>query len=255
MPITVQAKVDPITGRLKPLSDDQIAKVKQEFISDAERELKILGAHSPEAVKLLLAMRDGDMGRLEVKPGALACSVWFWAPRTNGGLNTAQKAADWVAEEMARRARSTAFGPDPEQVLIRRLVDVGVPKDEARALAANRIERLDDGRVRARKRNGETLFAFGEVTPRNADGSRREFTSEELAALRDHNKPVTELTRAILAEREADARQQAEYKEAARIEAENDAAEAARIIEERKLARDPSAIAAKQMRSNISAAF
>jgi hypothetical protein len=189
--------------QLPKLTDAEISDAKRDFIADVERELKIRGAHSQEAVGVLIELRDGD--RLTVTPRHSGPEVRLRS-RTGGRLTSAQ-AVDAVRETVAERALLVSYGPEPEALLVDRLVSVGIPRTEAFERARGRVVRaIDDGRVEARDALGNIIAVMPPLGERtHPEGSRRDATEGELAAIRDPNRALEAATRAILAERANDA--------------------------------------------------
>ena len=188
-----------IPRKPRVLTPAEISESEDEFIAEVRRELLIRGEDlsSPHIIRQLSAMRD----RMQVKPLYLHNEVTWWGSTATGSagglIKSPRKAADAIAEMAAERAHLATFGPDPAELLVTRLVALGISTDEAQRRAAGRIRRLEDGRVEARKHDGGVLY----TSP--AQASDREYTAEELASLRDPKQALTVLTRAILDEIES----------------------------------------------------
>lgn len=185
----------PESQKLSPkppeLSPREIATAEGEFIANVQRELTIRGESSKTIHGLMIEMRD----RLTVTP-RFAGAETRYRSRHGGRLN-AKQAAEAIVEEAAERDRMAAYGPDPEELLRKRLVDLGIPEAEARSRAAGRVSRLEDGRVIARKANGDVLYHGGPVPQPG-----RKYTEEEKSLFTDAGRALRLAASAIAEERE-----------------------------------------------------
>lgn len=183
--------------RKKPpvLSAEQIEAVKAEFVNEVRREMLVIGEdpRSPHIAKLLAAMPD----RMRVTPHVMYNEV-RWDSGVAGIVINPAPAADAIAKRAAAAAHLASFGPDPLELLVSRLVLLGVPEAEARQRAAGRILRREDGVVIARTADGKNL---GVIPPTNLEYTDDEHMAKELAPYRDPKQQLARVTRMILEER------------------------------------------------------
>lgn len=176
--------LDPILD--STVSPEAVETVKKAFTVAVTRELLILGTPAGTINKLLVGMTD----RVETHTPSGARYV-----SRNATLLTAEATAADLLAAAAAAARVASFGPNPELLLAARLATLGLSVADATERAAERVQRLEDGRVAAYDRAGEVAYAGGFE-------ARPDATAEELAATYDAAPAVTVACRSILSEYE-----------------------------------------------------
>lgn len=180
-------------ARVKPpvLSPVEIAQVQNAFIAEVERELIIAGEKNAGTAAFLR-----EMGPLLTVTARIGGKHEVMYKGKSGRFTRARDVAAYLVEAAAERAARLALGPDPVDLLAARLVELGVPAEEARSRATGRVKRLEDGRVAAYSEAG-VLYDGGPQPSRD-----REYSAEQLAVFRNPKEALARATRAILEERE-----------------------------------------------------
>lgn len=171
------------------LSAAEIRTEEERFLAEVQRELIIRGDSSKTIAALVGEMRP----RLTVAARLGPSHETSYRSR-HGGLLNAKAAAQAIVEEARERDHLSAYGPDPAALLRDRLIALGLPEAEARARAAGRVKRLEDGRVIARDADGKLLYSG----PGPAPGKK--YTDAEKSVFADAGHAVRIATRAILEE-------------------------------------------------------
>ncbi len=172
------------------LSPSEISAEEGKFIAEVQRELTIRGDSSKTINALLGEIR----GNLTVTPrlGPRHDTRCHFA----GGIYNAEQTAEAIVEAADERDSLLAHGPDPEELLRKRLIEVGIPEAEARQRAAGRVTRLEDGRVIARDSTLRVIYTGPQPEP------GREYTELQKSVFTDPANALSIVTRAILVERE-----------------------------------------------------
>lgn len=178
-------------SKLPVLTPGEIANVQNAFVADVERELIIAGEKNAGTAAFLREM--GPLLTVTARSGGKH-EVMYRGK--SGRFTRARDVAAYLVEAAAERAARLALGPDPVDLLAARLVELGVPAEEARSRATGRVKRLEDGRVAAYSEAG-VLYDGG---PKPS--SDREYSAEQLSVFRDPKEALVRATRAILEERE-----------------------------------------------------
>lgn len=197
MPLPPHLNEDPIVA---PLSSSDKEAATRAFLSGLERELIIRGEDSPLAKVILKEVAEG----LDFKPtGSGIPETRFTG---GGGRMKVTATAEYVAQTIAERAKLASFGPDPLDLLEKRLIALGFSPTDARENAAGRVRRLDDGQVVAYDFGGTPMHPEKKSLPKRfeADGSEKENSPAELEQHRDPRRALEVATRAILALRAKD---------------------------------------------------
>ncbi len=179
-----------LTDKPPELSPSEIAAEESRFVEDVRRELTIRGDSSKTIAALVGEMRS----RLVVTPRLGPKHDTRYQSRA-GGLLNARQAAEDIVEAADERDSLLAHGPDPEELLRKRLVEVGIPEGEARLRAAGRVTRLEDGRVIARDSTLRVIYT-GPQPERD-----REYTELQKSVFTDAGPALQRVTRAIVEER------------------------------------------------------
>ena len=187
-----------VANKPEPLTDAEISNVKQEFIASVVRELAIIGKDSAAATEAASKIHD----RVFVRQVATGTELHYRdADGSRMRMNAASIAAREIVELLHEAETLASHGPDPRVQLAERLVKLGVAPDEAATYAERYIVRLLDGRVSLRDlRTGD---------PRTILSKKKEdeaFTDAQWAAYRDGSREITEATREILADIQANKR-------------------------------------------------
>jgi hypothetical protein len=184
---------NPLTvPKVQPLDASQVEGLRKQFIAEVERELIIMGERDDVTAALLKEMRED----IVCTPKISAPEVRWPAP--SGGALKPDAAAKEIAVLAKERRHLLTFGPDPKELLVARLKELGVPEHEAKQRAEYRIRRLEDGRVAFV--DGTKDLTYGPEPTRDA-----EYTPEALAAIRDPKWALERATRAVLADLETPA--------------------------------------------------
>jgi hypothetical protein len=178
--------------KIQPLDASQEATLRAGYIAEVERELIIMGERDPVTAAILKEMHED----IACTPRLGPAEVRWHGP--SGGAHKPASAAKSIAAMASERRHLLTFGPDPKELLVARLKELGVPEHEAKRRAEHRIQRLADGRV---------AFVDGVKTLSNAPEPVRdaEYTPDVLATMRDPKWALERATRAVLADLDAPA--------------------------------------------------
>ncbi len=175
---------------IPPLTAGEEAAAIDGYCRELRRELIVDGEPLANIDSIIAEMK----GRVVARPTGSGVPTVQYQSTVRAGLLSVSAAAAELVRTIADRATLDATGPDPVPMLAERLRLLGLPADEAAALARGRVRRLlPDGRIVAVTANGATLF----------ESKLSDTPSEsELAAARNPRAALAAACRAILAERE-----------------------------------------------------
>jgi hypothetical protein len=181
------------TTDIAEATNELVAQIRREFITRGQPETPVLAS-------LLTDARE----RIEVTSLHTGPQARYRSP--HGGRLNAEMAATVLLGIASERAQLLSYGPDPRVLLVDRLIALGLTRTEAEERAHGRVERLSDGRVVAR-RAAHDASGSGYLWQGPMPLADREYTTDELATIRDTTRPLEVATRAILAERDAERRE------------------------------------------------
>ncbi len=192
------------------LSQEDSNAAKTEFVEAVKRDLIIAGEWTPTAQRIVME-RMWDRLRLtpiiDRKTNEITRVDTIYIGAISGSRYKANNASDDVIAEARATDVKAAFGADPKPMLVARLVELGIPQHEAQQYAG-RVQREADGRVGWRGASG-MLYASSAIRLEELnEAGRAEYLSPKRA--------LAEATKAILAERKAEAARNSPAMDAAR---------------------------------------